>query len=109
MNPSPETDPFETPEGKAWARHVRRELVPKLEESAVSLTIYTGKMDVKLAVELGAAVLLDKPIILMVEPGTKVPERLVRVADRILEADLNDPAKASAKIQAALAAFGITS
>lgn len=109
MNHSPADDPFETPEGKTWARHVRRELVPKLEASAVSLTIYTGKMDVKLAVELGAAVLLDKPIILMVEPGTKVPDRLVRVADKIIEADLHDPAKASAKIQAALATFGLGS
>jgi hypothetical protein len=106
MNHSP--DPFETPEGKAWARHVRREMVPKLEASAMSVTIYSGKMDVKLSVELGAAILLDKPIILVVEPGVQIPERLVRVADRIIEADLDDPAQAAAKIQSALAAFGLS-
>jgi hypothetical protein len=100
-------DPFSTPDGQAWARAVHDDLVPKLTDSALSVTIYSGRVDVKLAVELGAAILLDKPIVLVVQSGVKVPDRLVRAADKILEADLDDPAATSAKIQAAIGEFGI--
>jgi hypothetical protein len=80
-----------------------------LADSAVSLTIYSGGVDGKLALELGASVLLDKPIIVMVAPGAKVPKKVVRVADKIIEADLDDPAKATEKIRDALSTFGVIS
>lgn len=109
MTHSP-ADPFDTPEGRAWQEDVRANMLPKLAESAASLTLYTGGMDLKLAVELGAAILLDKPIMIVVAPGVKVPEHLVRAADKIIEADiLGDPKTAAAKVQAALSTFGITS
>ena len=50
--------------------------------------------------------MLDKPIIAVVVPGARVPERLIRVADAIIEADMeSDEGKRALQgaIQAALA------
>lgn len=95
---------YDDPEFKAWARNVRAHLLPKMSESALSLTLVpTGDTDIKFAVELGLSIMLDKPIIAVVQPGTKVPERLVRVADEIVEVQYGTP-DASAKVQAAIEA-----
>ncbi|ORA24906.1 hypothetical protein BST13_33595 [Mycobacterium aquaticum] len=91
-NPVPDTDdPFDTPEFRDYARRVRTELIPKLRDSAASISLVpNGPTDVKFAVELGLSIMLDKPIVAVVPPGTKVPAKLVAVADRIVEGDLND-------------------
>lgn len=75
-----------------WARHVKTEMVPKMRESAmvVSLVPKEGS-DVKFAVELGYAIMLDKPIIAVVTPGASVPRRLAEVADEIVEGSPSDP------------------
>ena len=36
-------------------------------------------------------IMLDKPIIVVVKPGQKVPLKLARVADEIVEGELSDP------------------
>jgi hypothetical protein len=82
------------PDWEDWSRRVRRELIPRLQNTRVMLNMVPENSldaDVKYAVELGLAIMLNKPIILLVQPGTRVPERLVRVADRIIEADMHDP------------------
>jgi hypothetical protein len=85
-------DPFTDPDVQAWARRVRDDLVPKLASSAVMMTLVPdGDADVKIAVELGFSILLDKPIIAVVQPGTRVPDHLVRVADAIIEYAPDDP------------------
>ena len=95
-------DPFDDPDVQAWARHVREELVPKLRGSAASVSLIPrGDVDVKFAVELGMSIMLDKPIIAIVTPGTPIPDRLARVADVILEGDLTDPTFGD-RIQAAV-------
>lgn len=77
----------------AWRRFVhqiRTDLVPKLEDSGAVVSIVPdGDGDVKFAVELGFSIMLDKPIIAVVPPGRRVPERLVRVADRIVEGNVS--------------------
>lgn len=55
-------------------------------EVVVSL-VPRGPSDIKYAVELGLSIMMDKPIIAVVIPGTKVPAKIVRVADLIVEAD----------------------
>ncbi len=71
-----------------WEQSVRDDLVPKLRGSAVMAQIVPGDdPDVKCAVELGMAILLDKPLILIVTPGRRVPERLARAADALIEWD----------------------
>lgn len=70
---------------QAWLEHAATDMMPKMDAAAFTLTVYTGGFDATLAVETGAAVLLDKPIILLVAPGTKVPRKLSKIADRIVE------------------------
>lgn len=85
-------DPFEDPQWLAYADHARNELVPKLKESAISISLLTeGKTDIKFALELGMSIMLDKPIIAVVMPGVAVPPKIRAVADAIVEGDVNDP------------------
>ena len=81
---------FETdPEWKAWKAHVHADLIPKLENSgAVVSLVPEGEPDVKFAVELGLSIMLDKPIVAVVRPGTRVPSKLTLVADHIIEGDV---------------------
>lgn len=83
------------PEWQAYVMHVRTELLPKIEGSAMTVSIVPRKpeeVDVKFAVELGLSIMLDKPIILVVDPTTLLPEHLRRVADEIIVGDpVKDP------------------
>lgn len=64
---------------------VERDLVPKMRESVVALMLVPeGETDAKFAVELGVAMMLDKPIILLVKEGHQVPEKLQLVADDVV-------------------------
>ena len=86
-------DPWEDPGWLEYARHAQEEMVPMLKNSAITLALVPGKdVDPKMACELGYMIMLNKPIIAVVEAGVKVPDKLVRVADEIVEgADMNDP------------------
>jgi hypothetical protein len=61
-----------------------------------------GEPDAKQAVEIGFMMLLDKPLIIAVTPGSVVPEKLARAADAIVEVDLLDPAAGQQAIQRAI-------
>lgn len=97
-----EDDPWEHPGFKAFAARVKRELVPKLEDSAFTIGIFTGKADVKMAVEMGYSLLMGKPIIIAVTPGAHVPDGLARAADEIVEVDFSDPGAAQPRLMEAL-------
>ena len=73
-----------------WKQHIKDELVPMLEDSKVVLSIVPpdDKLDAKFAVELGLSIMMDKPLLIVVTPGSKVPNKLVLVADSIIEADI---------------------
>jgi len=87
-----DSDPWNDPQAKAWAARVDRELIPKIESSAATISIVPkGETDIKFAVELGLSIMLGKPIILLVVPGAKVPAKLARVADAIIEGTPDDP------------------
>lgn len=93
-------------EGRAeWDRfveHFRRSTVEQMAESAFVMSIVpTGEFDVKFAVELGAAVMMDKPIMAIVQPGANVPEKLRRVCEEVVEADI-DLEEGRKKITAAI-------
>lgn len=84
--------PFDDPDVQEWARHVREDLVPKVRQSAVGVSLVTAaEPDVKFAVELGMMILLDKPIIAVVYPGVVVPEHLTRAADALVEGPTDSP------------------
>ena len=55
------------------------------------MSLYTGKIDPKMALETGYMIMLDKPIITVVTPGSPVPNKLAMVSDEIVEGDIGDP------------------
>ena len=76
---------------RAWtdySKAFREHGLPKIMSSSVTLSLYTGDgtdFDVKQATELGAMLLLDKPLILLSTPGSVIPSRLARAADYVIE------------------------
>lgn len=92
-HPGDEDDPFESAGFLEYAEHVRRELIPMIKDSAVTMSLVPNKggVDVKMATELGYMIMLDKPIISVVTPGTPVPGKLVAVSDEIVEGEVTDP------------------
>ena len=81
-------DPFQGDEWQQFAEQCITELVPKIDGSAMTISLVPkGSSDVKFAVELGFSIMLDKPIIAVIQPGMKVPGKLLAVADAIVELD----------------------
>jgi hypothetical protein len=77
-------EPMEGFDPDAWAdlvRSYREDLVDKMTDSALVLSIVpTGEPDLKLVIETGLAVLLDKPIVLVLQPGAEPSENMRRLA-----------------------------
>ena len=94
---------FDHPSMQQWARHIRDDVAEKIKDSYATCSIVPsdGEPDVKFAVELGLSIMYDKPILLVVPPGTKLPDHLVRVADSIVEGH-PDQEETAARIKAAL-------
>jgi hypothetical protein len=83
--------------------HFRRDTLHKMESSAfVASLLPRGEFDVKFALETGTAVMLGKPIVVIVQPGGEIPGKLGLVADEIVEADV-DTEEGRQQIAAALA------
>ena len=60
-------------------------LADAMGRSAVCMTIFTqnyGK-DVKSLLELAVAVMMDKPILLLVTEDVKIPDKMRKIADKI--------------------------
>ena len=69
-----------------WEAHVKRTLFPQVDGSAVWLGISpSGQPDAKFCVELGAAILYDKPILVVCPRGRTVPPGLRRIAHAVVE------------------------
>lgn len=79
-------DPWDDPDAIAWAKDVIANMLPKMKDSSsvVSLAPKDGKGDVKYWVELGASIMLDKPLIVVVLGDAPVAPRLARCADEIV-------------------------
>lgn len=88
--------PWEDPSWLEYAEHARNDMLPKMKGSAITLALVPEGNDVdpKMACELGYMIMLDKPILAIVQPGTKVPNNLVKVATEIVEMgeSMDDPA-----------------
>lgn len=84
------------PEFVAWATHVSTNVVPKMNDSLLTVQLFpNGEPDIKFAVELGLSILLDKPIVVVCEPGQVLPGKLLQVADKVLEVDWRGNPKAT--------------
>jgi len=89
------------PEFDKWAQRIREELVPKIEGSEIFVSITPSnpeEVDVKFAVELGLAIMMDKPIIATCRPGTKIPAKLAAVVDRFVEMDEDNMPESSQRL-----------
>jgi hypothetical protein len=79
---------------------MRREVIPKMRDSAITLVIgpdFAGsQFDVDFAVQIGASVLLEKPLLVVVPKGRVLPPKLVTIADRIIEMTDDDAATGEA-------------
>ncbi len=95
------------PEFVAWAKRIREQLVPMMENCAVVTSILCDpkNVDAKFAVELGIAVMLNKPIIALVRPGIQIPEKLARVVDRFVEFHPGDELGTMAGLREAIEAI----
>lgn len=96
------TDFFDDPDVKAYLDDAEKEMLPMMEKSALTLCIFPGKVDIKLCVEIGAAILFDKPIIVVVTGDKPVPANLKRVASAIVQCDDMKDEAARAKIDDAI-------
>lgn len=95
-------------EFESYAARIIDDLVPKISESSVVFSLVPeGPSDVKFAVELGLSIMMDKPIIAVVQPGTKIPAKLAQIADAIVDANLNSD-EGRAQILDALERLGLT-
>lgn len=84
-------------------------LVPRVEGSHICVSIVPRDrknfIDAKFCVELGVMIMLDKPILAIVDPTLEVPEKLRLVADEIVSADINTE-EGRALIATSVAQFG---
>lgn len=68
-----------------WLAEAQEKLPPMIRGSACVMSLVPkGDPDAKFSVELGMSIMLDKPIIAIVEPGMIVPKKLLAVADKVL-------------------------
>lgn len=96
-------NPFDNPDVKKYLDHAQTEMLPMMEQSAICLSINSTKPDAKQCLEIGAAILLDKPIILLVPDDTTISANLKRCASTIIHGSPTDP-KVQKEIQAAIKA-----
>ena len=86
------SDPWEDPEIKRWAKHVREVVVPMIEDSDVVISIAPrGEPDIKFCVELGMSIMLNKPIVVVARQRKDVPPQLWLIADSVIIGDITDP------------------
>lgn len=77
-------DPWEDPSAVAWAKHVLEDMAPKMQDSAVVVQLVNGVGDVKFWVELGASIMMNKPILAVVLGDSEIPPKLRLIADEIV-------------------------
>lgn len=71
----------------------RKDLIPKMQNSVFVLAIVDkAGNDLYLALQIGFALLLDKPIIILAADDIWVSPRFAGVAEAVVRGRLNDPA-----------------
>jgi hypothetical protein len=96
-------DEWDDPFWQEFVRNVRDNTMQMVADSHATVSIYPAhaETDVKFAVELGLSIMYDKPLIVLVPPGVRIPVHLQRVADEIVVCDI-DTEDGQSKLGAAL-------
>lgn len=79
-------DPWDHPEAQRFAEGAATDMFPKMERSAMSISLVPKQGDVKFWCELGAAIMLDKPLISVVLHEDAIAQKLRMVSDEIIVA-----------------------
>src|SRR3954471_7136654 len=82
------------PEFERFQRDVRTKLIPRMRDGAVVTMIapdISAEFDVYFALQVGAALVLEKPIVLIADRSRTLSPKLERLADRIINVDFADP------------------
>jgi hypothetical protein len=89
---------------KAWVAEKAARVLPEIENSGAFVSFaFEGDMpNPDAALELGLAIFLDKPVMVVAKPGQYVSGKLRAIADELIRVDINDPASGD-KIQQAIA------
>lgn len=100
-----EMTPEEQEQWEKWVQDVREHTVKGMAKSAFVLQLVPrNEPDIKFAVELGLSILMDKPILAVVQPGASISSKLARIADRVVEVDV-DTTEGQITLMAALNEF----
>lgn len=77
-----------------WINRVAESSGPRIRESKVFMSIVTEQalkdINPQMALELGLALLMDKPLVLVTDNEAKVPKSLARMAGLIQRIDMED-------------------
>lgn len=86
--------PEEEKQFKDWLKRAAEDSGAKIADSALFTGIMTESFmrDPLCALQLGYAILMDKPIVLIVDQNVQVPGALVRAAKQIEKVDLKNEA-----------------
>lgn len=87
---------------KEFLDRFEREVLPELKTSAITVGIFSGEVDAKMCLEIGASVLLEKPLIMLVTKGAYIPVKLRALATEIVEVTWPMNERDEAATQAAL-------
>src|SRR5580658_4356577 len=80
------------PEVALFLESAAQEMMPKMEASAIALILFDGTIDAAICVQLGAAILMNKPIILIVvDKKEELPAALLRVASEVVYGSMKEP------------------
>lgn len=81
-------------EEKSWLKIAAERSFPKIDESAHFLSLYTEgySRDPLCMLQLGYAIVMDKPLYFLVQRGATMPKALHRVASGIEYYNKNDKA-----------------
>lgn len=80
------TNPWESEEWLDYADRFLAHTFPKIEDSSVFMALIPqGAGDLKFWLELGAGIMMDKPIMVVVPAGRPLPAKLTNIADAIIE------------------------
>lgn len=88
-------DLFDDHQAQELLRLMVDHLVPGLVRSTVVAHTVPEGLDARSALELGLAIMMDKPIIVMVPEGRTVPSGLARLAMGAVDMDLKDPQRSA--------------
>lgn len=82
-----EDDPFSDPGAQDFLREAGEKLPELIGDSALSVMLIGETPDPKFCIELGYSIMYEKPMILVVRNGAKIPSKIVKIADEIVEWD----------------------